>query len=160
MPERSRSFPERYHRSGFGVAEVSLMILRRTIAYSLFSIMDHLVWLMIQLLPGTVLLMLIKRRPWQRLQFRFSQSSQEVWFGRFCWLLAQRSRQVGRGSTCLSRSLSGRLLLDLIGVNNQLHLGMCKSLDGRKVPHAWLTSGERLLTPGISLGAGIHLTDL
>lgn len=136
------------------------MRLRRTIAYSLFCLMDHLVWLMIQLLPGPALLTLIERRPWLRLQFRLSRARQEVWFGRVHWLLAQRSRQVGRGSTCLSCSLSGRLLLDLIGVNNQLHLGMCKLLDDRKVPHAWLSSGERLLTPGISPGVGVYLTGL
>jgi hypothetical protein len=136
------------------------MTLRRTIAYSLFCSMDHLVWLMIQLLPDLVLLTLIERRPWRRFQFRLSRARKEVWFGRFSWLLTQRSRQVGRGSTCLSRSLSGRLLLDLIGINNQLHLGMCKFLDGRKVPHAWLTSGERLLTPGISPGVGVYLTGL
>lgn len=136
------------------------MTLRQIIAYSLFCLMDHFVWLMTQLLPGPVILTLIQRWPLRRLQFQLSQTSQEVWFGRVHWLLAQRSRRAGRGSTCLSRSLIGRLLLNLIGVNNQLHLGMCKSLDGRMVPHAWLTSGERLLTPGISPGVGVYLTEL
>lgn len=136
------------------------MTVSRGIAYRLFCLADHLIWVMIQLLPGPVLLTLIKRRHWRRFQFRLSRSRQEVWFRRVLWMLAQRSMQVGRGSTCLSRSLSGRLLLDLIGVDNQLHLGMCKFLDGRKVPHAWLTSGERLLTPGISPGLGVYLTGL
>ena len=69
-------------------------------------------------------------------------------------------RRAGWASTCLSRSLSGRLLLDLIGVANELHLGMSKFSDGRKVPHAWLRDPQtgRLYTPGLTPGAGVPLT--
>ena len=136
------------------------MKVERTIAYSIFCSFDNFIWAMVQLLPGSVLLTLISRRPWRRFQFRLSPSSQEVWFGRVRWLLARRSRRSGRGSTCLSRALCGRILLDLIGVNNQLHLGMCKYQGDRKVPHAWLACGEQLLTPGINLGGGVYLATL
>ena len=66
------------------------------------------------------------------------------------------------GQPGLSRSLSGRLLLDLIGVANELHLGMSKFSDGRKVPHAWLVepSSGRLFTPGLTPNAGVPLTQL
>jgi hypothetical protein len=136
------------------------MTLRHTIAYSLFCLMDHLVWLMIQLLPGPVLLKLIKQRPWRRLQFQLSRFSQELWFRRFCWLLARRYRKAGWASTCLSRSLCGRILLDLIGVSNQIHLGMCKLVNGHKIPHAWLTVDQNFLTPGLSSRGGAYFTDL
>ena len=67
-----------------------------------------------------------------------------------------------RGSTCLSRSLSGRLAMDLIGVANELHLGMSKFSDGRKVPHAWLVepNSGKLFTPGLTPNAGVPLTQL
>jgi hypothetical protein len=74
--------------------------------------------------------------------------------------LIQLSRQDPPASTCLSRSLAGRLLLDLIGVPNELHLGMSLFEDGRKVPQGWLTNGSRLLTPGLTPGYGAHLHTL
>jgi hypothetical protein len=83
----------------------------------------------------------------------------QCWRARIAWLLRQRCQRAGWGSTCLSRSLSGRLLLDLIGVSNELHLGMGKFADGRKVPHAWLRDplSGRLYTPGLDPG-GASLT--
>ncbi|MFM9101099.1 MAG: hypothetical protein ACKOPS_07090, partial [Cyanobium sp.] len=60
---------------------------------------------------------------------------------------------------CLSRSLSGRLLLDWIGVANELHLGMSKFNDGRKVPHAWLRDplSGRLLLDWFGVPNELHL---
>jgi hypothetical protein len=76
------------------------------------------------------------------------------------WLLRRRCQHAGWGSSCLSRSLCGRLLLDLIGVANELHLGMGKVANGRRIPHAWLSDpvSGRLLTPGLSPGSGAVLT--
>jgi hypothetical protein len=116
---------------------------------------------MIVLLPGPKLIGLARRRPWRLLQLPLSSISRQRWLGRITWLLRTRSRRAGWGSTCLSRSLSGRLLLDLIGVANELHLGMSKFPDGRKVPHAWLRDPQsgRLFTPGLTPGAGATLTN-
>ena len=134
--------------------------LRRALAYGLFCALDHSCWLLIQLLPGARLMALARQRPWQRWQRQLAPARQHLWKGRIAWLLRQRSRRAGWGSTCLSRSLSGRLLLDLVGVANELHLGMSKFSDGRKVPHAWLRDplSGRLFTPGLSPGAGAPLT--
>jgi hypothetical protein len=77
---------------------------------------------------------LARHRPLQSLEFSLTPSQRQRWTGRIA---------------CLSRSFSGRLLLDLIGVANELHLGMSKFDDGRKVPHAWLLDPRsgRLFTP-------------
>ena len=88
-----------------------------------------------------------------------------TWAIKWCYarirsLLTRRCRQDPPASTCLSRSLAGRLLLDLIGVPNELHLGMSLFEDGRKVPQGWLTNGSRLLTPGLTPGYGAHLHTL
>jgi hypothetical protein len=84
---------------------------------------------------------------------------QQLWKSRIAWLLRRRCRRAGWGSSCLSRSLSGRLLLDSIGVHNELHLGMSKFSDGRKVPHAWLRDplSGWLFTPVLTPGAGSAL---
>ena len=132
----------------------------RWLAYGLFSLLDHGCWLLIHLLPGTQVIHLARHRPWQGWVSPLPPQQRLVWKGRIAWLLAQRCRRAGWGSTCLSRSLSGRLLLDGIGVANELHLGMNRVADGRRVPHAWLRdpASGRLFTPGLSDGAGAPLT--
>ncbi len=132
----------------------------RLIAYCLFSLLDHGIWMLIQLLPGPKLMGLARRRPWQRWQWSLTPIRQRHWRNRVAWLLRTRCRRASWGSTCLSRSFSGRMLFDLLGVANELHLGMSKFSDGRKVPHAWLRDPQtgRLYTPGLSPGAGAPLT--
>lgn len=132
----------------------------RVVSYSLFAVLDHLLWLLIQWLPGPRLLALARQRPWRRARLQLSGAQQRLWKDRVAWLLRTRCRRARWGSTCLSRSLGGRLLLDLIGVENALYLGMSKFSDGRKVPHAWLSDPRtgRLLTPGLTPGGGAPLT--
>ncbi|MFM7642055.1 MAG: lasso peptide biosynthesis B2 protein [Cyanobium sp.] len=134
----------------------------RWLAYGLFCLLDHGCWLLIHLLPGPRVIRLARHRPWQRWLSPLPAGKQELWKGRIAWLLRQRCRRAGWGSTCLSRSLSGRLLLDGIGVANELHLGMNWESDGRRIPHAWLQdpASGRLFTPGLSEGAGAALTQL
>jgi len=132
----------------------------RVLAYGLFCLLDHGSWVLIQLLSGPRLMGLARERPWRRCQLPLSPVARQHWKGRIRWLLRTRCRRARWASTCLSRSLSGRLLLDLIGVANELHLGMSKFSDGRKVPHAWLRDPATglLLTPGLTPGAGSPLT--
>ena len=124
--------------------------------------LDHGIWLLIRLLSGPVLIGLARERPWKRLKLALPSLKQKEWQARISWLLRKRCRRAGWASSCLSRSLSGRLLLDLIGVANELHLGMGKFSEYRKVPHAWLVeaSSGKLFTPGLVPGAGVSLTKL
>lgn len=134
----------------------------RALGYGLYVLLDHGCWVMIKLLPGPQVMAMARQRPWRRLQLSLSASSRERWLHRIVWLLRTRCRRASWGSTCLSRSLSGRLLLDWIGVPNDLHLGMSKFPDHRKVPHAWLRDpiSGRLFTPGLTPGTGAPLIQL
>ena len=136
--------------------------MRRALTYSGFCLLDHSIWLLINLLPGSTLIGLARKRPWQCLAPSLSPRAQQKWQNLISWLLRTRCRRASWGSTCLSRSLSGRLLFDLIGVANELHLGMSQFNDGRKVPHAWLVESNsgRLFTPGLSLNTGVSLTQI
>ena len=136
--------------------------MRRALAYGVFCFLDHVVWLLIQLLPGSLLIGLVQKRPWQRLKLPLVHQAQNQWEIRICWLLRNRCRRAGWCSSCLSRSLCGRLLLDLIGVDNELHLGMSKFANGRKVPHAWLIkpSSGHFLTPGFAPHGGVPLIQM
>ena len=136
--------------------------MKRALAYGGFCLFDHGVWILIQLLPGPLLIGLAHQRPWQSLKRSLTPLAQQRWQSRIIWMLRTRCQRAGRGSSCLSRSLSGRVLLDLVGMDNELHLGMSKFSDGRKVPHAWLVepSSGRLITPGLAPNEGIPLTKL
>lgn len=132
----------------------------RFLGYGLYVLFDHGCWVLIKLLPGPQIFGAARQRPWRRLRLPLSPAQRQLWTGRLAWLLRTRCRRAGFGSTCLSRSLTGRILLDLIGVDNELHLEMSKFEDGRKVPHAWLRDPHtgRLFTPGLTPGAGAPLT--
>lgn len=134
--------------------------LRQTLAYGLFCGLDHLIWIAVRLLPGPRLLALCRQRPWRRPPAFVNDADQERWLGRIGWLLRQRCRQAGWGSSCLSRSMAGRLLLDWLGVPNDLHLGMERNPAGELIPHGWLSSGTRILTPGLDPLQGSHLITL
>lgn len=136
--------------------------MKRALAYGGFCLLDHCFWLLIQLLSGPILIGLVQLRPWQRFKRSLPPLAQQQWRVRISWLLRTRCRRAGCGSTCLSRSLSGRLLLDLIDVANELHLGMSKLSDGRKEPHAWLVepSSGCLFTSGLPPNSGVPLTQL
>jgi len=134
--------------------------MKWALAMASFALLDHLIWVVVHTLPGPQLMRLSRQRPWRRLALRLSPQRQQGCYARIRSLLRRRCRQDPPASTCLSRSLAGRLLLDLIGVPNELHLGMSLFEDGRKVPHGWLTDGPRLLTPGLTPGYGAHLHTL
>jgi len=129
-------------------------------AYGLLCLADHGVWLVVKLLPGPTLLGLIRSRPWRRWRICRDESRRKFLFPRISSLLQRRCRRAGIASSCLSRSLLGRVLLDLIGVPHQLHLGMGWLEGTRKVPHAWLSIGERELSPGLDPGAGCRILTL
>ena len=135
---------------------------RKVLSYVLFCLLDHSIWISIQMTPGHVLIGIAKQRPWKSRRLQLSATRQRIWQGRIIWVLQRRCRRASWGSTCLSRSLSGRLLLDLIGVANELKLGMNKFPDGHKVPHAWLVDPQtsRPYTPGITPGAGVSLIQI
>ena len=136
--------------------------MKRFLLYFLFTLLDHVVWLMIQITPGHVLIKLIQKRPWKRFEQKLLPKVQEKWQSRIARILRIRCSNAGWGSTCLSRSLSGRLLMDLIGVPNELYLGMGKCSDGSKIPHAWLVGSNKnqLFTPGLVPSLGVELIEL
>jgi len=132
----------------------------RPITYVCFSLADHCIWLLIILLPDTVAFQLLKNRPWKCLRIK---ANNKILFSltlRVKSLLKQRCYYAKRFSSCLSRSTLGRILLDILEVQNELHLGMTIDKENSKVPHAWLTSFNQNLTPGINENVDCHILTL
>ncbi len=49
-----------------------------------------------------------------------------------------KQKKVFNCTSCLSLTLTGKFLCDLISIRTEIHLGMLHFLDNSKTPHAWL----------------------
>lgn len=132
----------------------------RPASYLFFSLADANIWLLINLLPDHVVFNLIKNRPWKKLTLKSQKRLIAFLIPRVKSLLMQRSCHSKMFSSCLSRSTLGRVLLDILGVQNELHTGMTAVKKDLRIPHAWLTSLGKKLTPGINANDDCHILTL
>jgi hypothetical protein len=69
------------------------------------------------------------------------------------------NRVVGRNlpweNTCLVQAMAGQWMLRRRGLPGKLYLGLARDLEsGELLAHAWLRTGEKVLTDGADLGLG------
>jgi len=82
----------------------------RLFAYGLFCLLDHSIWLLIQLLPGPTLIGLARRRPWTRWQLQLAPARQQLWRSRLAWLMRTRCRRAGWASTSARCPMPGSVI--------------------------------------------------
>ncbi len=70
---------------------------------------------------------------------------------RISWAVETAGRIVPSGKNCLVRAIAGREMLARRGVSSQIRLGVAKSSPERLDGHAWLESGDMIVT-----GEGEH----
>ena len=126
-------------------------------------ILDSLIYFFTLIIPGKLIIDLIIKRPWKKdiflkllKPFR-SQINNSIKF-----YLFKRSCKKYFATSCLSQSILGRIILDLLGKPNSIHLGMSKFANGEKIAHAWLedlTTKEELIS-GIEGENSIFFTTL
>ena len=113
-------------------------------------ILDSLIYFLTLIIPGKLIINLIVKRPWKKdiflkllKPFR-TQVNNSIKF-----YLFKRSYKKYFATSCLSQSILGRIILDLLGKPNSIHLGMSKFANGEKIAHAWLedlTTKEDLIS--------------
>ena len=107
---------------------------------------------MINIFNGKAIINFAKKRPWTIIALRKNSKFTES-LGKFInFLIKIRCYRNPILSSCLSRSITARLLLDILNIENELYLGMTKDSQGNKIPHAWLKqkNSNYFITPGIS----------
>ena len=142
------------------------MILRfflKKIFNAFLIILDSLIYFSTLIIPGKLIVDLIVKRPWKKdiflkllKPFR-SQVNNSIKF-----YLFKRSYKKYFATSCLSQSILGRIILDLLGKPNSIHIGMSKFANGEKIAHAWLedlTTKEELIS-GIEGENSIFFTTL
>ena len=129
----------------------------------LLKFADSLLWLIIRFLPNKILWKSIKSRPFKNSNFSFTSKSRNK-----CKVFIKRSLKLINLnhfplSSCLSRSILGMFLLDLLSVENILRIGIIKDASGEKITHAWLIDpiNENSFTPsGYINSKSIYLVEI
>ena len=105
----------------------------------IFKFLDSIIWVGIKLIPNKFLFYLIKKRDLKKLRIYFKIEKKCFLKEKlFQYLIKQDSKDI-QMSSCLSRSILGSMLLNLINVPNKINLGIVKSKSNEKTAHAWLT---------------------
>ena len=99
---------------------------------------DSSIWLIIKFLPNKLLWKSIKSRPLKFFNFSFKNKIRNKFKFFIKHLLNSITLNPFPLSSCLSRSVLGMILLDLISVENKLRIGIIKDINGEKITHAWL----------------------
>ncbi len=95
-------------------------------------------WCLISILPNKLILKFIKHN----IKISFFNFIKNNFQNKIRIFLAHalKSKFISsqKCSSCLSKSLTGKHLLNIFGIESKLYLGMTIDSDGKKMPHAWL----------------------
>ena len=116
-------------------------ILKRFLKnYFLLNIffIDRIIWCFIFILPNKIIIKFIKKNG--KLKFSHLIKNKLQNKIRIYFALALKSNIIyfPKYSSCLSKSLTGKYLLNIFGIETKLYLGMTNDSNGEKIPHAWL----------------------
>ena len=120
--------------------------MKRYIFYKLFVIFDNIIWIFINIFPGSLVLLIIRKRPWFVFKkLKLSKKSVIYFIKKRC------SKNITFGTSCLSRSILTRIILDLCRIPNNLSIGMTKNNKNIKIAHAWVSDPNNgfSYTPGL-----------
>ena len=121
--------------------------MKRTIFYYFLVISDICIWIFINIIPGSLVLKIIKRKPW--LIFKQTNLTKKVILS-LIWKRCTSTKLIA--SSCLSRAIITKIICDICRFPSNLNIGMTKNKNGNKVPHAWVSDPKsgKCLTPGLS----------
>ena len=114
---------------------------RRFILFCFFliiSIFDHLIWILVKVLPNKTLINLLEKRHFRKYELTYPKSKIKTIVNYILKVLQIRVRSKYLFSSCLSISIISQFIFDLLSIENTLFLGMHKN-NGKKIPHAWIS---------------------
>ena len=129
------------------------------IFYIIFSLFDNFIWVLIKLLPKKKVLLILRLRAFKNINLGLKQNIKKKIKNYFIKIIGYRCKNARFASSCLSRCITGRIFLDLIGVENIINIGIIKSKHNEMIPHSWLKDvvSSKDISPGIKNSNGISL---
>ena len=112
--------------------------LGKLIFFILFISLDIFSWVIIHLLPAKLVLEIINARPWKIIRIKLSEEETNNFKNFLRKIILKRTHSLDIFSSCLSKSIAGRIILDIVNVPNKLNLAFYLSNSGLKLPHAYL----------------------
>ncbi len=108
--------------------------------YKFLGILDFIVWTSIQILPGRLFIYIADfLRPWKIFKLNLPNNKINFIYKKFIKIFNNLSKTKSTYSSCLSRSLTIRIILDILGIQNKLNFGISKLSNGRLLPHCWIS---------------------
>ena len=114
----------------------------KLIFFIFFTLLDTIIWIIIHLLPAKFVLKIINSRPWKILRINLSYKKTINFKTLLRRIILKRTYSVDIFSSCLSKSIAGRVILDIVNIPNRINLAIYLSNSGSKLPHAYLEDSK------------------
>ena len=108
------------------------------LSFVFISILDHLIWLTIKILPSKRIFKVLEKRFFREYKLSLSKIKANKIKNYVIRVISIRISQPNLFCSCLSLSIISQCIFDLLGIENTLFLGIHKK-NGKKIPHAWIT---------------------
>ncbi len=108
----------------------------------LIFIVDSLFWVLIKITPNKFLIKILKMGNFDFLNLRCNKNYKQQLIKIIKWCFIKKEDLFSRISSCLSRSLTAKVILSILGIKTNTFLSITKNKKGKKVPHAWVESNE------------------
>ena len=110
---------------------------KREIFYIFIYFLDLVIWFFLKCLPNSIIFRITKCKI-SPIPF-FNKSGNRIRFrNRIRNHLLFKQNNGPTFSSCLSSTLTAKILCDLFSIKNEVHIGMLIYSDKRKTPHSWL----------------------
>lgn len=120
------------------------------------TISDHCIWIFLKIIPGSLVLKIMKKKPWLILK---KPNFSKKLILHLIWKRCTSPKLVA--SSCLSRAIITKIVCDICRFPSNLNIGMTKNKNGIKVPHAWVSDPIKglCITPGLE-NKGIFIINI
>ena len=119
------------------------------------NILDSNIWIILNLISGELLMKLIKKN--FKISFNLKINQKKI--NGLKKIIKKFCNKKKKLSSCLSKSITVKLVLDFLSIQNKIYFGISKFSNGEKIAHAWVVdpiTGE-FITPGIDKHRGLTI---
>ncbi|SDF15696.1 hypothetical protein SPACI_011840 [Sporomusa acidovorans DSM 3132] len=78
----------------------------------------------------------------------YADDNENIFINQVGWAILAVSRHTPFESKCLVQAITGKILLRRRHLKNTMYLGVAKNLENQMMAHAWLRSGNVIVTGG------------
>lgn len=114
----------------------SILLRKAYLVQNTLYLIDSLVWIGIKIVPGVIILKILKLRPWKIFKIILMRPNLYEIALRLKEGIKKFIYQKKKFSSCLSKVTTSRIVLDIFGIENTIKIGINKYSNGDKIPHA------------------------